>query len=112
MKTLDRKGLLAIKVDLPQETVEVPEWKASVIVRGLTGKEQSALFRAAAKKGGSGVEEETFAARLVVASLFDGNGNRLLEDGELETVMSWPGQVFNRITHAAMRVNGLSERGN
>jgi len=37
MKTLDRKALLAIKVELPSETVAVPEWDVSVILRGLTG---------------------------------------------------------------------------
>lgn len=112
MKTLDRKGLLAIKVDLPQQTVEIPEWGASIIVRGMTGKDQSTLFRAAQKKGGSGVEEETFAARLVAASLVDKDGNRLLEDNEYEKVLSWPGPVLNKISLVAMQLNGLSGRGN
>ena len=111
MKTLDRKGLLAIKVDLPSETVEIPEWGVAMILRGLTGKEQSALYRAAGKKGG-GVDEDTFAARLISVCLFDKDGNRLLEDGEFATVQSWPGPVYNRLAQVAMRLNGLGERGN
>ena len=111
MKTLDRKALLAIKVELPSETVDVPEWGVSVILRGLTGKEQSALYRSASKKGG-GVDEETFAARLVSVCLFDKDGNRLLEDGEYEAVLSWPGPVFNRLVQASMRLNGLADSGN
>src|SRR5262245_18892321 len=110
MKAMDRKALLAAKIDLPQETVEVPELGGSVIVRGMTGKEQTSLYKGASKNGA--INEDVFAARLIAQCLVDKQGNRLLEDAEYVFVQQWLGALFNRVAAAAMRVNGLAQRGN
>jgi hypothetical protein len=114
MKSLDRKAFLSAKVDVPTETVEVPELKGTVIVRGMTAKEQTALYRSAAKKGSKSgeVDEDTFAPRLIAACLVDSSGNRLLEDGEWNLVYEKFTSSFSTLAQAAMRVNGLSDRGN
>jgi hypothetical protein len=111
MKALDRKALLAAKVDLPREVVELPEFGGSVTILGMTGKEQTALYKVVAKKGGE-VDEETFTAKLIAQCVRDKDGNRLLEDSEFGLVLQWPGPVFNRVAQAALRVNGLGDRGN
>jgi hypothetical protein len=113
MKTIDRKGFLAAKVEVPKETVHVPELGVSVVVRGLTGKEQTALYKVAGKKGGSGVDEDTFAAKLIASCLVDKDGQRLLQDCEWEVVNEKLVQSFSKVAQAAMRVNGFSsEPGN
>lgn len=111
-KTIDRKAFLAAKVDVPQETVEVPELGASVVVRGMTGKEQTALYKSSSSKTGT-LDQDHFTARLIAACLVDSGGNRLLEDGEWEIVYQKFTQSFNRVAQAAMRVNGLgADAGN
>jgi hypothetical protein len=110
MQTLNREKLLKAKVDVPQETVDLPEFKGSVIVRGMTGKEQSSFHKnlRGATKTKVEVDEDTFTAKLVVHCMVDDKGDRMLKDDEWELVYDWPTLVFNRITAAAMRVNGLS----
>jgi hypothetical protein len=107
MPTLNREKLLKAKVDVPRETVDLPEFKGSVIIKGLTGKEQSAFHKLIRTKGAQ-VDEETFTAKLVVLCMVDDKGERMLKDHEWELVYDWPTSVYNRITAAAMRVNGLS----
>lgn len=110
---LNRKQLLSHKPVVPHETVEVPELGGVVIVRGMTGKEQTALYKSARKGKGQEIDEELFGARLIIACLVDGQGNHLLEDGETDLVLSWPHSVGQRLAQAAMRVNGLGgDRGN
>jgi hypothetical protein len=104
--SLNRERLLSAKIDLPQETLDFPELGGSLVVRGLSGKDLS-LFYKIVKKG-SGVDEENFNARLVVASLFDEKGNRLLKDEEFGIVQEWPGSIFNRLVAASMKVNGFA----
>jgi hypothetical protein len=113
MKALDRKSLLAAVVDLPKEVIEIPELGGSLTIVGMNGKEQNNLYKVAAKVGTKGeIDEQTFAARLITQCIRDKDGNRLLEDGEFNIVLQWPGSVFNRVAQVALRVNGLAERGN
>jgi hypothetical protein len=114
MKALDRKAFLSAKVDVPTETIEVPELNGTVTVKGMTAKEQTALYKVASKKGSKlgEVDEDTFAPRLIAACLVDASGNRLLEDGEWQLVYDKFSSSFSTLVQAAMRVNGLADRGN
>jgi hypothetical protein len=113
MKALDRNSLLAAKIDLPREVVELPEFGGSLTIVGMTGKEQTALYKKSYKDGKKGeIDEDTFTAKLITQCVRDKDGNRLLEDSEFGLVLQWPGPIFNRIAQAALRVNGLAERGN
>jgi hypothetical protein len=107
---LNRDKLLAAKLELPTEKVDVPELGGVVIVQGMTGKQQTGFYKLVTVKGK--VDEESFNARLVTHSLVDDKGERLLKDDEFVVVQEWPGAVFNRIAQAAMRVNGLGGAGN
>jgi hypothetical protein len=111
MGALNREKLLAAKIEVPSEKVDCPELGGSLIVRGMTGKEQSAFLKALRKKVDGGkviVDEENFNARLIVACLVDEKGTRILTDDEFNIVQSWPGSVFQKLAAAAQRLNGYS----
>jgi hypothetical protein len=103
--------LLSLKTSVPRETLELPELGYAVVVQGMTGKEQTNLYKQARDKSGK-LDEDLFAARLIVQCVTDKEGNRILEDGETDLVLRWPGSAVTKIAQAAMRVNGLSDRGN
>jgi hypothetical protein len=107
MPTLTREKLLKAKIELPTETVDVPEFGGKFTIRGMTGKDQSAFHKSIRAKGGDKVDEDTFGAKLVVHCLVDDKGERLLMDADWELVYGWPTAIYNRVSAAAMRVNGL-----
>lgn len=106
MPTLSREKLLKAKIELPTEVVDIPEFGGKVKIRGMTGKEQSSFHKSIRAKGDK-VDEDTFGAKLVVHCLVDDKGERLLTEADWETVYGWPTAIYNRVTAAAMRVNGL-----
>jgi hypothetical protein len=106
--SVTREKLLAAKIDLPKEEVDVPELGGKVNVRGMSGKHLSAFYKSVRKGKSMEIDEETFNARLVVSCLVDGKGERLLKDEEYTVIMDWPGPVYNKLVSSAMRVNGLA----
>ena len=114
--TLNRKALLALKVDCPTETVEVPVWGASVIVKGMDARELTAFQKSiempGKRPGEVQIDEETLSHKLIVRCLVDDKGHRLLKDEEYKFVQEWPAAAFQKIHHAALRVNGMTSEGN
>jgi hypothetical protein len=110
MGALNREKILAAKIEVPSEKVDCPELGGYFIVRGMTGKEQSAFLKTLRKKveGKVVVDEDNFNARLIVACLVDDKGNRLFTDDEFNIVQSWPGAAFQKLAAAAQTLNGYS----
>jgi hypothetical protein len=107
--SISREKLLAAKLELPIEVVDLPELGGQVNVRGLSGKGLSAFYKTVRKPGKvTEIDEENFNARLVTSCLVDDKGNRLLKDDEYNVTSEWPGSVFNRLVTAALKVNGLA----
>ena len=84
--------------DLPRETVEVPEWGGSVIVQGLSAAESRELFNDAGNK-------DSFAVRLLVASLVDEDGTRLFSYEDISALAAKSSQVLARVVKVANRIN-------
>jgi hypothetical protein len=109
---LNRDALLALKVECPTETVDVKEFGAPVIVKGMDAKEltrfQKSLEKPGKKAGEVEIDNETFAHKLLVRCLVDGKGERLLKDDEFALLQKWPGSVFHKLSQVAMRLNGYS----
>jgi hypothetical protein len=109
MTVLSRDKLLKVKAEVPTEKISVPELGGEVIIRGMTGKEQTIFNRSVVKKGGdrNEVDDELFASKLIVQCLTDEKGERLLKEDEFAIVQGWPASVFQKLAQASLRVNGL-----
>jgi len=111
---LTREQLLAV-AKRSSETVKLPELGGEVIIRGITAGELMTFQKAVqSKKNGSvAVDEDTFAAKLLVRCIVDQAGKRILNDGDWEPLMEWPAAAFQRVTTVAMKLNGYgSAEGN
>lgn len=125
---LTRDALLSAKNTCPSETVNVPELGGSVIVRGLMAGELTSFQKAVQKldpKKANGksepseplevaIDEDTFAAKLLVRCLVSEKGERLLQDDEWGLTQQWPGIAFQRLAAVALRLSGYvgSAEGN
>lgn len=97
------------------ETVKLPELGGDVVIRGITAAELMTFQKSVqAKKNGSiAVDEDTFAAKLLVRCIVDKDGKRILSDEDWQPLMEWPASAFQRCTSVAMRLNGYgSAEGN
>lgn len=94
--------------DLTKIEVQVPEWKGSVWVRMLTGKERDELesFWDSAKKKG-----EFTDARATVASLTicDERGERLFSDKDIQVLGQKSSAALQRVFDEALKLNRLTK---
>jgi hypothetical protein len=114
--SLDREALRAAKDLLPRQAVPVAELGGEVLLRGMSAKEllsfQQSIQRKD-RKGGIAVDEETFAAKLLVRSIVNDRGERMFGDDEWQELEQWPAAVFQRLAEAALKLNGYgSAEGN
>jgi hypothetical protein len=65
------------------------------------------------KNGVASVDEDTFAAKLLVRCIVDDAGKRILQDDDWQALQNWPAADFQKATSVAMRLNGYgSAEGN
>lgn len=114
MAILSKSEILAA-VDLPTETVDVPEWGGEVLVRGLTAAERDAFEQSVVTLNGSGKAASTkmnlsnIRAKLCSLTIVDEDGERLFSDAEVDVLGRKSAQALQRVFDAAQRLSGLSQ---
>lgn len=107
---LTREAILAA-VDIMSETVTVPEWGGTIIVRGLTGDERDD-FEASCLRGKGRKTEVNYRnarAKLVVRSCYTPEGARLFTDEDATALGKKGAAALNRVYEVAARLSGLTE---
>lgn len=116
MAILTKQAILDA-LDLPVETVAVPEWGGEVLVRGMTGTErdsfEASLRREKAKAKGKAPDYEVdlsdFRSKLVARSVVDEDGKRLFSDDEIGSLGRKSAVALSRVADVAMRLSGFTE---
>jgi NTP pyrophosphatase (non-canonical NTP hydrolase) len=105
---LSRDDILAAE-DLPRKEIEVPEWKGSVFVRGLTGEERDEFEHQIYSTNGDEkkLNMKNMRARLLSITLCDGQGKRLFTDADIEQLGKKNGDVLTRLFLIAQSLSGL-----
>jgi hypothetical protein len=86
-------------------TVEVPEWKGSVLIRMLTAKE-ALDFLEYCEQEKDGLTQQF---KLCCLTIVDESGNRIFSDEDIDILKTKSGRAINRIIAVAMSHNGLSD---
>lgn len=106
---LSRESILNV-VDLPRETVFVPEWDGEVIVQGLTAKGRDD-FEISLSTGKGKSQENNFRnlrARLVALAVVDAQGSRLFGDADVPALGTKSAVVLQRLFEVAQRLSGFT----
>lgn len=101
---LDRKSIFKA-VDLDIKTINVPEWGGEVCVRGLTARERDSFEMSI----GAAANMDNLRARLVVLTLCDADGERVLKDSDATELGKKNAQVVNRLFEIARQMSGMSD---
>lgn len=96
--------------DLKTETVEVPEWSGSVIVRTMTGTDRDAFEASLITRNADGTrqpEMTNMRAKLVAMTVVDEAGNRLFAASDVAVIALKSAAALERVFDVAQRLNGL-----
>lgn len=101
---LDRAAILAKKLDLPREEIDVPELGGTVFVQVLTAAKRD---RMEADHNVRKDKHAQFRARFVALVACDETGNPLFTEADLPDLDQLPATALDPIVKAGMRLNGL-----
>lgn len=106
---LTREQILEIQ-DIQTETVEVPEWGGFVKVQGMTGTDRDAFEAAIVKQKGKGfsINMLNVRAKLVAASLVNGDGQRIFTDKDVTALGKKSAAALDRVFSIAQELSGIS----
>jgi len=113
---LSRDEILKAELDssgnvvLPTETVEVPEWHGSVIVRGLSGTARDAFEQSLIIQRGRKQETNlaNFRAKLVAQSVVDESGKTMFTEKDIDVLGSKSASALERVYAVAGRLSRLT----
>lgn len=82
--------------------IEVPEWHRKVYIRSISAREQLRITD-------STDDAKEIALRTLLVSIVDENGERELEDGDLDLLFDQPLSIVMPLLLKAAKKNGLTE---
>lgn len=108
MAHLSRDAILKAQ-DLKRESVEVPEWGGSVLVRQMTASERD-RFEARLFVGDGAtrtINQDNLRAKLCALCIVDEQGKRMFEDADIAALGGKSAAALNRVFDVAQRINGM-----
>jgi hypothetical protein len=112
MALIKDKSQILGAINLPTEDVYVPEWKATVRLRGLTGIERDKYEESCVKMRG-GVQQANISnatSRLVAWCMVDESGSKLFYgEDDVKELGKQPASAIQRCFTVACRLSGLTE---
>lgn len=109
-KVLSKTDILAAS-DMTTETVDVPEWGGSVIVRSMSGAQRDQYEATLMTRGDDGrleVNTQNMRAKLVLHTVVDESGALLFTADELDALSAKSASAIERVAEVAQRLNGLN----
>ena len=107
--TLTKDQILEAQ-DLQNESVDVPEWSGSVLVRTMTGADRDAFEASMITTLADGTRKPNMAnmrAKLVALTVVDDAGNLLFGVSDVDRLALKSASALERVFTAAQRINGL-----
>lgn len=91
--------------DFQTESVEVPEWGGTVLLRVLSAADAMQLAQSAE----SGKVSGEMAGRWLVKSIVDDKGERLFQDSDAKTLAGKSFRVVQQLFEKLLTLNGLTD---
>ena len=98
--------------DLKTETVKVPEWGGSVVIKEMTGSERDTFEQATYHKNGSDYEVnmKDMRARLCAICMVDDKGERLFTDADVSALSGKSAKALDRVFSRSQKLNAISSK--
>jgi hypothetical protein len=109
MASLTRDQILEAD-DLKTETVDVPEWGGSVLIRTMTGADRDALGASMVTVLPDGTRQqklENHKSKLLAMTIVGEDGNLLFSIDDVDRLARKSDTALNRVFEASQRLNGI-----
>lgn len=108
--TILKKNDILLAHDLKTETVEVPEWGGSVLVRTMSGADRDDFENSLVTVGPDGKrmpDLTNMRAKLVALTVVDDEGNRLFDTADIPALAKKSASALERVFTVTQKLNGL-----
>lgn len=106
---LDLRSRILSAPKLAQESLDVPEWGANVIIQELNGRDHAQFAQTLASSKSDPHAMEAFYGNLCILSVLDpSTGAKLFQPADRDALLSGSGTALERVAQVAMRVSGLN----
>jgi len=111
MKELTAAEILGTE-DIVEELIEVPEWKGTVRVRGLTGHERDAYEASLLDQRGRSTRAnlQNARAKLVVLSIRNNDGSRMFTEAQIGELSAKSASALDRLFKKALELSSMGEK--
>lgn len=94
--------------DLAEEMLEVPEWGATIMIRGLMCDQLERAREGARKKRDGGIDSAVFGVLLIIESACDPTTKKpLFEQAHRDALLKKAAAVIDRVATVILRVSGV-----
>jgi hypothetical protein len=96
--------------DIPSETVEVPEWNATLLIKGMTAADRLSLMQNAVDPNSGNVDMSIVYPDVVVACAYDpDNGERVFSDDDKALIMGKASAAVEKVASVGLRLSGIGK---
>ena len=95
--------------DIAEETVEVPEWGVTVLVKSLTAKARASMISEAMQNNGVFNFENVLPDMVILCTYDPESGERVFADTDRDALMTKAAAPIENIASVAMRLSGMTE---
>ncbi len=101
----------AFNAVVPSETVDVPEWDAEVVVKGLSAGAAVDLYTAASKEehGKTVIDTKLWQPSMLIACVFDADEEPVFDAASKDMIQKMPSAVVTRLMEVAARLSGFGD---
>lgn len=94
---------------LQSETIEVPQWGATIEVREMTGRQRASFLKKVTDKKGN-MDTEKFYPQIVIDSSYDPETHeKIFKDGDFDVIAEMGSTALEIIAAVAVRLSGLNQ---
>lgn len=105
--------LLSAKIfaadDIAEESVTIPEWDVTVLVKSLTAKARAQMISEALNNNGVFNFENVLPDMVILCTFDPESGERVFGDNDRDALMTKAASPIENIASVAMRLSGMTE---
>lgn len=97
--------------DLKEESLEVPEWGATILLRGLMCDQLERAREGARKKRDAGIDSAMFGVLLIIESACDPETKKpLFEQAHRDALLKKSAAVIDRVATVILHISGIDAK--
>lgn len=105
----DLRSKIIAANDVPEESVEVPEWDVTVLVRGMTGEARAHMMSRSVDPNTGEMSYEALYPEVIIATVFDPEtGDPVFDAADRGVLNTKSGGVLERLARDGMRLSGMT----